>query len=197
MWGGTGSWGIFCRETGRGGVSVGGGQVAFALVVTVALTAGGGVHWLTAAVSPTESGTAEKPSPSGCADDRLCRVSAFTGTAMASDDALSAAARSANIPTDPVAGWDLPTTTGVACNWCCPPVWGGRRDHRGRPGRLPGSRRRFQRDRRKQRRGWAHHHPHPPQACRERYDSFGGLRPPMGRRCPQCRCSCAPPRPTR
>ncbi|MGJ6126306.1 hypothetical protein QN239_27395 [Mycolicibacterium sp. Y3] len=31
---------------------------------------------------------------------------------MASDDALSAAARSANIPTDPVAGWDLPTTDG-------------------------------------------------------------------------------------
>ena len=31
---------------------------------------------------------------------------------MASDDTLSAAARSANIPADPVAGWDLPTTDG-------------------------------------------------------------------------------------
>lgn len=87
------------------------GQVAFALVVTVALTAGG-VHWLTAAVSPTESGTAEKPSPADAQTIASAASSAFTGTAMASDDALSAAARSANIPTDPVAGWDLPTTDG-------------------------------------------------------------------------------------
>ncbi|MGJ6127069.1 hypothetical protein QN239_31255 [Mycolicibacterium sp. Y3] len=37
---------------------------------------------------------------------------AFAGTALASDDTLSPAARSANIPADPVAGWDLPTTDG-------------------------------------------------------------------------------------
>lgn len=39
-------------------------------------------------------------------------ASAFAGTALAPDAALSAEARSANIPTDPVAGWDLPTSDG-------------------------------------------------------------------------------------
>ncbi|MFL0243597.1 hypothetical protein [Mycobacterium sp. SMC-17] len=45
---------------------------------------------------------------------------AFAGTALASDGTISAAARSANIPSDPVAGWDLPTTDGRSAQLVLP-----------------------------------------------------------------------------
>ncbi|BBZ78471.1 HNH endonuclease [Mycolicibacterium anyangense] len=86
-------------------------QPAFAMIVVVALTVAG-LHWLAPVASPDHPVTAEKPSPADAQTMASTASSAFTGTAMASDDTLSAAARSANIPTDPVAGWDLPTTDG-------------------------------------------------------------------------------------
>lgn len=82
-------------------------QLAVTLVAALALVVGG-VHWLT----PPEPSGGSDHAPSEAQSIATAASAAFAGTALASDDALSAAARSANIPTDPVAGWDLPTTDG-------------------------------------------------------------------------------------
>jgi hypothetical protein len=80
------------------------------LIVTAALTVGG-VHWR----APVQSSPDRPGGPPADAHSQSIASAAseaFAGTAFASDDTLSAAARSANIPADPVAGWDLPTTDG-------------------------------------------------------------------------------------
>jgi hypothetical protein len=80
-------------------------QVGFALLITVALSAGG-VHWLSDRDRP---GSADNVAPvsvaQGFADAALA---AFSGsesvTAAAGSAALTAAQRSAGLPTDAVAG---------------------------------------------------------------------------------------------
>lgn len=85
-------------------------QVAFALVVTVALTVGG-VHWL----SDLErtAGGEDGPSVSvaqGFADAALAAFS--TSTTVAAGPALTPAQRSAGLPTEPVAGLTSHTPAG-------------------------------------------------------------------------------------
>lgn len=90
-------------------------QLAITLVATLALVVGG-VHLLT----PAEPTIAGDRAPSDAQAVAATASAAFAGTALASDGTLSAAARSANIPSDPVAGWDLPTADGRSAQLVLP-----------------------------------------------------------------------------
>ncbi|SEB11971.1 hypothetical protein SAMN04488580_107239 [Mycobacterium sp. 283mftsu] len=90
-------------------------QLAITLVATLALVVGG-MHLLT----PAEPTTAGDRAPSDAQAVAATASAVFAGTALASDGTLSAEARSANIPSDPVAGWDLPTTDGRSAQLVLP-----------------------------------------------------------------------------
>ena len=88
-------------------------QVSFALIVTVALTTGG-VHWFSDRDRFT-AGSEDGPSASvaqGFADAALAAFSTSTTVPAANQPALTAAQRSAGLPTDPVTGLTSHTPAG-------------------------------------------------------------------------------------
>ncbi|KAB7760569.1 HNH endonuclease [Mycolicibacterium mucogenicum DSM 44124] len=94
-----------------------------ALVATIALAVSGQCLFASSGRSGPVGGRAASigdRAPSDAQAVAAAASAAFVGTALASDGTLSAEARSAKIPSDPVAGWDLPTTDGRSAQLVLP-----------------------------------------------------------------------------